>query len=363
MTRTEAGRTIERLSSAPLAGAEPVPAAAESQGRGRLLLWLALGAAALAVALVVAFLRPGFGGSSGRPGGKVVPHVSAVIQLRPVLTHVAVGTSGVWVSSVGASTAGNAEAPGLLWRIDPRTNRPASRIPLTTGVDGLALAKRSIWAVDGQSLRRIDPATGRVLHTYTEVAAGKIVAGAGALWAGGQRVDLRTLAVRRLSLPSGAVVAAAGPAGVWAIGDDVYRLDPRTGRVIARIGRSGFRPAAIAESGSSLWIAYASETEWELSSIVRVDPSANAIAGRPINLRGHLPAALAVSGSAVWLLTHNQEEHGARLWQIDLVRGLVGRSLRLPSGTPFLLAAAAHTLWVGEDLDLGTLTRVDLVPR
>jgi hypothetical protein len=151
---------------------------------------------------------------------------------------------------------------------------------------------------------------------------------------------------------------------VWAAGDDLYRLDPRNGRVVAHVARPGFRPVALAESKSSLWVAYSSRTERELTSLVRVDPRTNRLVGRAIDLRGHLPAAVAVADGAVWLLTYNQEEAGALLWQIDPASGrLVGHALRLTKGTPFLLAAGAHTLWIGEDLDLGTVTRVDLGPR
>jgi hypothetical protein len=203
-----------------------------------------------------------------------------------------------------------------------------------------------------------------VQATVRGVSAGQIVAGGGALWAGRQRIELPTLHVRPVDLPAGAVVGAAGPAGVWAAGADLYRLDPHSGRVVARVARPGFRPVAVAESKNSLWVAYSSRTERELTSLVRVDPRTNRLAVRAVNLRGHLPAAVAVADGAVWLLTYNQEEEGALLWQVDPAAGrLVGHALRLTKGTPFLLAAGAHTLWVGEDLDLGTVTRVDLRHR
>ncbi|MDX6511506.1 MAG: hypothetical protein QOE36_1010, partial [Gaiellaceae bacterium] len=256
MTEVGGGRRIETVAFAHLAGVEPASAPAE---RRRVVPIAALtGLLVVVAALLVFFLRPGFGGSGGSGARGLDARVAAVIPLRPVLTHVAVGANAVWVSSVDSGTAGDVGSPGLLWRIDPRTNQRSGPLALGAGIDGLALVAGSIWVVDGESLRRINPVTGKVQATVRGVAAGQIVAGGGALWAGRQRIELPTLDVRPVDLPAGAVISAAGPAGVWAAGDGLYRLDPRNGRVVAHVARPGFRPVALAESKSSLWVAYSS---------------------------------------------------------------------------------------------------------
>jgi len=192
-------------------------------------------------------------------------------------------------------------------------------------------------------------------------ARGSEIEGFGdALWVGQQRIDPATNRVAADGSFDG-FVTAIGPEGTWARSDAVERVDPRTGRVLATLRRPGFTPNAIALGGGSVWVAYASRTEWETTAIVRIDAKTNRFAGDLVVLHGRVPSALAYAGGSLWLLAHNEEEEGARLTQIDPKNGsVVGTPLHLTGGTPGLLVAQGRTLWVGEDLDQGTVTRIDL---
>jgi hypothetical protein len=319
--------------------------------------------AAFAVAGLLAAAAVGYaihraGGSSDN-GRALQPVVAGVVPLRPVITGLAVGAGAVWASSESGG-ATNPSAAGLLWRIDPGTNRAGSPIPVTGGGQGIAIAAGSVWTVSPQGTQRVDPRSGKVVARI-DAARGSEIEGFGdTLWVGQQRIDPATNTVAAVGTFDG-FVTAIGPEGTWARSDALERIDPRTGRVLATLRRDGFTPNAIALGGGSVWVAYASRTEWETTAVGRIDPKTNRFAGDLVVLHGRVPSALAYSGGLLWLLAHNEEEQGARLTQIDpQKRAVVGTPLHLTRGTPGLLVAQDRTLWVGEDLDQGTVTRVDL---
>lgn len=319
--------------------------------------------AAFAVLGLLAAIAVGYGihraTSSSGDARALEPTVAAVIPLRPVITGLATGSAGVWASS----ESGGATIPsagGLLWRIDSGTNRAGSPIPVSGGGQGIAIAAGSVWTVSPEGTRRVDPRTGRVIAQIAAARGSEIEGFGDSLWVGQQRIDPATNTVVAVGTFDG-FVAAIGPEGTWARSDAVERVDPRTGRILAHLRRPGFTPNAIGLGGGSVWVAYASRSEWETTVIVRIDPKTNRFAGDLVVLHGRVPSALAYTAGVLWLLAHNEEEQGARLTQIDPKDGaVVGTPLHLTGGTPGLLVAQGRTLWVGEDLDQGTVTRVDL---
>lgn len=320
--------------------------------------------AAFAVAGLLAAIAVGYGihratSSPGNDGRALEPVVAAVVPLRPVITGLAVASGGVWVSSESGG-ATNPSAAGLLWRIDTRTNRAASPIPVAGGGQGIAIAAGSVWTVSPQGTRRVDPRSGRVVARIGAARGSEIEGFGDALWVGQQRIDPARNTVAAIGSFDG-FVAAIGPEGTWARSDALERIEPRTGRILAILRRPGFTPNAIALGGGSVWVAYASRTEWETTAVGRIDPKTNRFAGDLVVLHGRVPSALAYAGGSLWLLAHNEEEQGARLTQIDPKHGsVVGTPLHLTGGTPGLLVAQDRTLWVGEDLDQGIVTRIDL---
>lgn len=354
MTVRSAAPRIKPLSSGRFVAAQG-PAVRVARTR---LIWLAVAALVVGAAVGYAVYRSsGLGGEGASRG--LEPAVAAVVPLRPVITGIAVGPGGVWASSESGG-ATNSSAAGLLWRIDPATNRAGRPFTVTGGGQGIAIAAGSVWTVSPNGTSRVDPETGQVVARI-EAARGSEIEGAGSdLWVGRIRIDPGTNSVATVGSFDG-FVTAIGPEGTWARSDVLERVEPRTGRVLATLRRPGFTPNAVALGGGSVWVAYASRTEWETTAIVRIDPKTNRFAGDLVVLRGRVPSALAYAGGALWLLAHNEEEQGARLTQIDPESGAVlGTPLHLTGGTPALLAAAGRTLWVGEDLDVGTVTRVDL---
>ena len=320
--------------------------------------------AAFAVAGLFAAIAVGYGihranSSSGNDGRALEPVIAAVVPLRPVITGLAVGSGGVWASSESGG-ATNPSAAGLLWRIDPRTNRAASPIPVSGGGQGIAIAAGSVWTVSPEGTRRVDSRSGRVVARIGAARGSEIEGFGDALWVGQQRIDPATNTVAAVGSFDG-FVTAIGPEGTWARSDALERVEPRTGRILATLRRPGFTPNAIALGGGSVWVAYASRTEWETTAVGRIDPKTNRFAGDLVVLHGRVPSALAYAGGSLWLLAHNEEEQGARLTHIDPKHGsVVGTPLHLTGGTPGLLVAQGRTLWVGEDLDQGTVTRIDL---
>lgn len=319
---------------------------------------------AAAVAALLVVVAAGYGihranRSSGNGARDLQPAVAAVLPLRPVITGIAAGGGAVWASSESGG-ATNPTAGGLLWRIDPGTTRAVKPIPVSGGVQGIAIAAGSVWTVSPEGTRRVDPRSGRVLARIGAARGSEIEGAGNALWVGQQRIDPATNTVAAVGSFDG-FVAAIGPEGTWARSDLLERVEPRTGRVLATLRRDGFTPNAIALGGGSVWVAYASRTEWETTAVARVDPKTNRFAADLVVLHGRVPSALAYAGGSLWLLAHNEEEQGARLTQIDPTSGSVlGTPLHLTGGTPGLLVAQGRTLWVGEDLDQGTVTRVDL---
>jgi hypothetical protein len=353
LTARTAAPRIKPLSSGRLVAAEG-PAAGVRRAR---LAPLVVAALVLATAIGYAVHRST--ASSSRGAHTLEPVVGAVVPLRPVITGVAAGDGGVWATSESGGAA-NPTAAGLLWRIDPRTNRAAPPVAVAGGGQGIALAAGSLWTVSPEGTHRVDPENGRVLARIP-AARGSEIEGAGrAVWVGRSRIDPRTNSVAARGDFDG-FVSAIGPEGTWARSDVLERIDAQTGRVVATVRRAGFTPNAVALGGGSVWVAYASRTEWETTAVVRIDPKTNRPSGDPVVLHGRVPSALVYVGGSLWLLAHNEEEQGARLTQIDPESGaVVGTPVHLGGGTPALLAASGRTLWVGEDLDQGTVTRVDL---
>ncbi|HZT44886.1 MAG TPA: protein kinase [Gaiellaceae bacterium] len=102
--------------------------------------------------------------------------VTATIRIASEgLNDVAVGAGAVWVS----------DEKGVVWRIDPGRRATQRTIAVARGVDALAFASGSLWAVNPLegTLSRIDPATNEVAKTIAIGGTPRdVTAGAGSLW-------------------------------------------------------------------------------------------------------------------------------------------------------------------------------------
>jgi YVTN family beta-propeller protein len=229
----------------------------------------------------------------GRYGG------GSVYRIDPRRNRVAGVTSihgeafGVWVAS-GAVWVSD-DVGNSVVRLDPRTGKPVATIPTGDGPSDLVGDGKRVWVVNHRdgSIVRIDTATNRATRIVTGL--------------GDERVTAERLALARESL--------------WVTGRlfDLVRLDPETGRVLARI-ETGPAGIDVVAAGGALWLARATAAAARrgdpgLAALVRVDPAANRVTGT-IPVRGSL------------LLT-GMASDGTRVWLADTVAGtLLRRPLR-----------------------------------
>jgi len=184
-----------------------------------------------------------------------------------------------------------AAGPGVVWvvnelleppwgeilRIDARSGEIVARIE--SGVGLLAVAERSVWFLDGLSLRRIDPATGRftasvpadvaLLSLFPQEQRSLVLAGEGGM--------------------------VAGEGAIWLLSkrdESVSRVDPSSGQVTDTVG-VGRIPTVIAVGEGAVWVANARD-----GTVTRIDPRTMDV--KTIDVGGS-PTALAAGEGAVWV--------------------------------------------------------------
>jgi virginiamycin B lyase len=200
-------------------------------------------------------------------------------------------------------------ATNELVRIDPVSNKIIGRIPLG-GIAGdgegqLVVGSGSVWLFtdDHGSLARIDPKLNTVAQSFhTDVAGISLAAAEGSLWATVPEKDsvvqlgLDGKIIRTIPVGKEPRFIAAGEGGVWSLGQDagdVTRIDPKTGRVIAKIdlyvpGDGG----CIATGGGAVWVTMPG------TPVSRIDPATNAVSER---FKGAGGDCISFSEESVWL--------------------------------------------------------------
>ena len=145
----------------------------------------------------------------------------------------AFGAGSVWVTS---------ESDGTLRRINPKRNRVAAKIKAGTQPNGVVYAFGAIWVADlgGGRVLKVDVRRNKVVARYDVPKADWITPSADALW-------------------------------VSTEGNEVVRLDPATGAVLARIP-VGTNPLASAWVGGELWVPNIDD-----GTISVIDPARNAV--------------------------------------------------------------------------------------
>ncbi|MDP9344024.1 MAG: hypothetical protein M3Q23_18415 [Actinomycetota bacterium] len=245
-------------------------------------------------------------------------------------SQVAVGFGAVWVTA----------DRGILYRVDPATDRVVLAIAVGGPIQGVDTGAGSVWvtriAGEHGDLIRVDPATGRVVGRPIKVGPGPgaVLYAYGAVW------------VTNTSPPS------------------VDRVDPTT-REVTDTRFTGL----VAAGYGSLW-AVSSGTSPSSSFVVRVDP----MTGESIaTVRVPRAEAAAVGAGGVWVLAGPRSssptlfhpiEHTTALWEIDpSTNRIVGHPILFEALQPIAISATAgdRAVWVA-DYDGGTVTRFDVVP-
>jgi streptogramin lyase len=260
-----------------------------------------------AVTLSLFALAPSVGGQPGR----LVP-----LRHAQALTF---GAGSIW-----------ATGPRVLLRIAPATESIVARIPLPPLAGSIAVAGRFVWVVTNPihtSVTTTAPALLWSIDTVTNRFVGK-------------PIPLSPMA------SAGKLVVAQG--SLWVTNDQhgsfgrLYRIDPKTRRIVARIPIQN-DPVSIVSADGSLWVG-----ESDTGKVVRVDPKSGEVEGRPISVGGAL-LTLAAGDGTIWVANN----YSGRLATIDARTARVIANRPLPG--VYEIAASEGTVWATFG-DAGTLT-------
>ena len=211
-----------------------------------------------------------------------------------------------------------------------------------------------MWALTRRpapAVWRIDPRSNRVVGEPTRLPGDpwRLAVGAGSVWvtpngADGRlvRIDPRTgrvsarISARPIYFGS---VLAFGAGFAWTGNDDeryqrgatVSKLDPRTNQVAGKPLVLG-SPQSIAFGHGAVWVA--DHTGW----LVKIDPTRFEVVARQRLDFG--PHGVVVAGDAVYVA----DAHGSRLLEADPRTAAVRRVARLPIG-PIYPAVGAGSIW------------------
>jgi DNA-binding beta-propeller fold protein YncE len=149
-----------------------------------------------------------------------------------------VSAGSIWLT---IPVLGDNSADQTLWRIDPQTGAVKARAPLLANPVSLAADARYVWVanIDGGKVTRVDVTTNTAKNVDTSIGPAGVTTGAGSLWVSHY-------------LP------------------EVWRIDPDTTRVQAKIHLDTGTTRAIAFGGGRAWVS----TE---SGVVALDPATNKI--------------------------------------------------------------------------------------
>jgi ABC-type transport system substrate-binding protein len=218
--------------------------------------------------------------------------------------------------------------------VDPARRRVLGQVRLPGEVTDLVLADRAAWALLGTAgrLLRLDSRSGRITASLTVPFAPGAAAASGAdVWvteAGGPglvRVDGASARLAaRITVPerAGAGTAIAVAAGsLWlGRGAAVLRVEPRSGRVLARFATP--RNADLLVAGPDVvWVASSND-----GLLYEIDPVANRITART-RLHAYV-TDLAVGGGAAWVAVTPED----RIYRIDPDDGSVQGSVAAGAG-------------------------------
>jgi DNA-binding beta-propeller fold protein YncE len=245
--------------------------------------------------------------------------------------QLATGAGAVWATGAGGH-------PGV-YRIDPQTNRVTSFIRLQPTPSGITVAHGRVWVTVAKQgpgiVVRIDPRTNRVSGPPIRVGAGPggIVSGAGTLWVATMnhvsRINPATGAVANArggpwggtdSLGNAKIsrIDAAGAGSLWTIGvNAVQRVDPASGHVTAAIP---VPHAWYVIFWHGLAWALTGVAPSGLGTVVGIDPASNRVVVHGAPFRG-APMAIAAGPAGLWVVFANASQTSQQLVHLVLDSG------------------------------------------
>jgi ABC-type branched-subunit amino acid transport system substrate-binding protein/streptogramin lyase len=286
----------------------------------------------------------------------------------------AAGIAGaVVVLTGGGSSALATPAPNSVVEIDPGRNKPVAQVAVGSNPTALAVGHGAVWALnaDDQTISRIDRKTKAQKAFSVGTTPTDLAVGESSVWIGNgvvnptsgfpgpvlssvSRVDPDTFSVLGTSkLPGmgdGAVQGdslVVGKGAIWAINPDqtISRLDPRSGKVVARVPTSVLEIAAGPDG-----------VLWGLkpppgAALVRVSPRSNAVTAT-IGIGSEGLSDIAIGAGAVWVSDGN-----GFVWRIDPGRRATRRTIAVAKGVDSLAFVSGY-LWAVNPVE-GTLSRID----
>ncbi len=265
--------------------------------------------------------------------------------------------------------------PGSLVRVDATTGEVLATVAIPFTPQRLAADDRSVWALvhGGTQLVRIETATNAVTYTFPRAlwqGINSFAVADGHAWLGDWQGALSRLAPGEnvaepvlLDDPDGGGplnyadhFAAAGSLWVSAFPPgpcclpppDLYRVDPSTGRVIARIDGAA---VAVAAGTGFLWALDTDDPNADAPGLLRIDTETHAT--MPIGVLEFPWADLTVADGAVWASSPRDDT----IVRLDAVTGEEEERIRL-GGRPGALAAGGGAVWAV--LDDKTVARYDI---
>jgi streptogramin lyase len=277
--------------------------------------------------------------------GKIV----ATIHLHPGPMGTVFANDAVWVAEHNAGTVA---------RIDPATNKVVRRVEIPSGQPArLAAGREGLWHLpySDNTLQELDPATNQVSADVPDLGEPdenccSLAVGAGSVWVpkghfGLYRVDAASHKVVAQIPIDNFFGSVFGLGSIWGTsGGNVFRLDPATNSVSARIAVPGLAEVAI-EPGCCPALALGLGAVWVGAGkkVARVDPNTNTVSAlisvpAPVDF-------VAASDDSVWVV--GTIPNGAtRLWRIDPATSKVVAALTLSFSGAADLTFAAGSLWI-----------------
>ena len=325
----------------PVAGLEDLVRRRRRRLVGRAVIAVATAMVAVVALVGIRYLQPPTvvtqPGSLGR--------VTATIPVGADPSDVLVSEGAVWVAAAqgvsridpatGTKTSTVAAGPrprlaagfGSIWaanndpsgvsvtRIDARTGQVEATIPITVTAPAvkptqLTVGAGAVWVIASNTtanqLLRIDPTTNQAtpISTVGEFMGSGIAVADGRVSLSGRDDQLVAQLVRvntttnRIADPlptNGDGALATSEGSLWQAGvatQTIYRLDPKSGRILAEIP-IGVVPQQLTAADGSLWVGSPS------GRVTRIDMATNTITGT-FQVNGPAPAAAAGYGS-VWI--------------------------------------------------------------
>lgn len=239
----------------------------------------------------------------------------SLLRLKPILGAVAISGRELWVARNPIDTGTATPAKSQLWLVDTASGQVRGRpVPLQLIV-GLATTANAVWVTNGNHaqygrLFQVDRRRRTIVATVKIPGApsGAIVE-QGLLWIACSdsgylyRVDPRTATSAGKPIRAGRALLtiAAGQHRIW-VGDSylgaVNSVDTRTGRIVTRTPLEHLSGLAVGEH--AVWATVDKPNE-----LVRLDPNTGREVGYPLPIPG-TASGLAVGFGSIWVLTGNR---------------------------------------------------------